>query len=168
MRKLICFLLALTLLCTPAAALDLSSLQEQLKNNDVFQDLMESEAVQELFDNEEVKAKVEELLENMDDFKAQIKTMTDAELEQKIREAAAEYNIPEMNQEQIDFLIDVCRNLDTLENIGSTVEEYGEKVNNFGQTLKNLSETLSGLLDKLTGILDGLNELLGKFSSSEA
>ena len=168
MRKLICFLLALPLLCTPAAALDLSSLQEQLKNNDVFQDLMESEAVQELFDNEEVKAKVEELLENMDDFKAQIKTMTDAELEQKIREAAAEYNIPEMNQEQIDFLVDVCRNLDTLENIGSTVEEYGEKVNNFGQTLKNLSETLSGLLDKLTGILDGLNELLGKFSSSEA
>ena len=167
MRKLICFLLALTLLCTPAMALDLSALQEQLQNSGVFQELMESDAVQDLFDNEEVKAKVEELLEHMDDFKAEIKDMSDQELEQKIRETAAEYNIPEMNQEQIDFLVNVCRNLDTLENIGSTVEEYGEKVNSFGKTVKSLSETLGNILDTLTGILDSLNEILGKFSSKE-
>jgi len=161
MKKLIkrvtSLLLAVMLLCTPVHALDWS---------DIPDDLLNTERLEALFNNEELQKNVQRMLENVQSIKEQIKAMSDEELEQTIIELAKQYNIPEMNQEQLDFLVDVCRSLETIENIGETVEEYKEKLNTFQRTMKALSETFSNILDTFNGMMDKLSGFFGKFSGA--
>lgn len=163
MKRILSLLLALVLLCTPAAALDLSEYEQ------VLNDLKNSEFFSELFNSEELKDKARELI---DDFRAtheDIKAMSDEELRRYITDTAAQYSIPEMNEEQISFLMDVCRSLETAEKFGATVKEYEEKANNAAETAKSLFNTLGKLLDKLNEVLEALTGILDKLGiSSEA
>jgi len=161
MKRIISLLLAVCLLCTPAAAMDLSEF------NDVLDKLRGSEVFSQLFDNEELKEKTGQVIQRMRDFTDEIKTMSDEELEQTIRNVAAEYNIPEMNDEQIKFLMDLCRSLESVEKFGQTVKDYEQRFNDLGDTLQKLSDNLGTILEKLNALLDALNNILDKFGGSE-
>ena len=93
--------------------------------------------------------------------------MSDVELRQFILTTAEQYRIPEMNEEQIQFLMDVCRSLETAEQLGETVKEYEKKANQTIETAKNLFDTIGKLLDKLNEILDTLNTIMEKFGLNE-
>ncbi len=146
MKRLISFILALTMLCTPACAFSPEDIPELPK---------------EIFENQELKDATQELIGDLQSVKEAIKAMSDAELEALIRQKAAEYHIPDMNQEQIDFLMDLARSLETMENFGNTVKDYQEKAESIGDTLDKLLTTLNGLLEKLTGLLDSLQSIVG-------
>ena len=161
MKRIISLLLAVCLLCTPAAAMDLSEF------NDVLDKLRGSEAFSQLFDNEELKEKTQQVIQRMRDFTDEIKTMSDEELEQTIRNVAAEYNIPEMNDEQIKFLMDLCRSFESVETFGQTVKDYEQKFNDLGDTLQKLSDNLTVILEKLNALLDTINGILDQFGGSE-
>lgn len=161
MKRLISLLLAVCLLCTPAAAMELSEF------HDVLDKLRSSEVFSELFDNEELKQKTRQVIERMREFTDEIETMSDEELEQTIRDVAAEYNIPEMNDEQIKFLMDLCRSFESVEKFGETIKDYETKFNDLGDTLQKLSDNLSTILEKLNALLDALNGILDKFGGSE-
>ena len=161
MKRIISLLLAVCLLCTPVAAMDLSEF------NDVLDKLRGSEVFSQLFDNEELKEKTGQVIQRMRDFTDEIKTMSDEELEQTIRNVAAEYNIPEMNDEQIKFLMDLCRSLESVEKFGQTVKDYEQRFNDLGDTLQKLSDNLGTILEKLNALLDALNNILDKFGGSE-
>ena len=160
-KRIISLLLALILLCTPAAALDLSEYEQVLK------DLKNSEFFSELFDSEELKAQTQQLIESFRSTHEDIKNMSDEELRQFILDTAEQYHIPQMNEEQIGFLMDVCRSLESAEQFGETVKDYEEKMNNTVETAKNLFDTLGKLMDKLNEIMDVLNNILNKFGISE-
>ena len=160
-KRIISLLLALILLCTPAAALDLSEYEQVLK------DLKNSEFFSELFDNEELKAQTQQLIESFRSTHEDIKNMSDEELRQFILDTAEQYHIPQMNEEQIGFLMDVCRSLESAEKLGETVKDYEQKMNNTVETAKNLFDTLGKLMDKLNEIMDVLNNILNKFGISE-
>jgi len=161
MKRIISLLLAICLLCTPAAAMDFSEF------NDILNKLRGSEVFAELFDNEELKEKTAQVIERMRAFTDEIKTMSDEELEQTIRDVAAEYNIPEMNEEQIKFLMDLCRSFESVEKFGQTIKDYEEKFNSMGDTLQKLSENFGKILDKLNELLDTINGILDRFGGSE-
>lgn len=161
MKRIISLLLAVCLLCTPAAAMDLSEF------NDVLDTLRSSDIFSRLFDNEELKQKTQQVIERMREFTDEIETMSDEELEQTIRDVAAEYNIPEMNDEQIKFLMDLCRSFESVEKFGETIKDYEKKFNNLGDTLQKLSDNLGVILEKLNALLDTLNGILDKFGGSE-
>ena len=130
MKRIISLLLAICMLCTSAAAMDLSDFEQvldKLRSSDVFT---------ELFDNPELKEKTAMVIERMREFTDEIKTMSDEELEQTIRDVAKEYNIPEMNDEQIKFLMDLCRSFESVEQFGQTIKDYEKKFNSIGDTLK--------------------------------
>lgn len=161
MKRIISLLLAICLLCTPAAAMDFSEFDQildKLRSSDIFT---------QLFDNEELKEKTAQVIERMRTFTEEIKTMSDEELEQTIRDVAAEYNIPEMNDEQIKFLMDLCRSFESVEKFGQTIKDYEEKFNSMGDTLQKLSENLGKILDKLNELLDTINGIFDKFGSNE-
>ncbi len=160
-KRIISLLLALILLCTPAAALDLSEYEQVLK------DLKNSEFFSELFDSEELKAQTQQLIESFRSTHEDIKNMSDEELRQFILDTADQYHIPQMNEEQIGFLMDVCRSLESAEKLGETVKDYEQKMNNTVETAKNLFDTLGKLMDKLNEIMDVLNNILNKFGISE-
>lgn len=161
MKRIISLLLAVCLLCTPAAAMDLSEF------NDVLDQLRNSEVFTKLFDNDELKQKTQQVIERMRQFTDEIETMSDEELEQTIRDVAAEYNIPEMNDEQIKFLMDLCRSFESVEQFGNTIKDYEQKFNDLGDTLQKLSDNLGTILEKLNALLDALNGILDKFGGSE-
>lgn len=161
MKRIISLLLSVCLLCTPAVAMDLSEF------NDVLDKLRSSEAFSELFDNAELKEKTAQVIQRMRDFTDEIETMSDEELEQTIRDVAAEYNIPEMNEEQIQFLMDLCRSFESVEQFGETIKDYEKKFNDLGDTLQKLSDNLGSILEKLNTLLDALNSILDKFGGSE-
>ncbi len=161
MKRIISLFLAVVLLCTPAAALDLSEYEQ------IFNDLKNSEFFSELFDSEELKAKTQELIETFRNTHEDIKNMSDEELRQFILDTAEQYHIPPMNEEQINFLMDVCRSLESTEQFGETVKGYEEKLNNTAETAKNLFDTLGKLMDKLNQVMDMLNNILSKFGISE-
>ena len=160
MKRILSLLLALVLLCTSAAALDLSEYEQ------AWQELKDSEFFSQLFDSEELKAKTQELINSFRNAHEDIKAMSDEELRQYIIDTAAQYHIPEMNEEQIGFLMDICRSLETAEKFGETVKEYEEKANNAAETAKSLFDTLGKLLDKLNEVLNALTSLLDKFGIS--
>ena len=161
MKRIISLLLAVCLLCTPAAAMDLSEF------NDVLDKLRGSEVFSQLFENDELKEKTQQVIQRMRDFTDEIETMSDEELEQTIREVAAEYNIPEMNDEQIKFLMDLCRSFESVEQFGKTIKDYEQKFNDLGDTLQKLSDNLGTSLEKLNALLDAINSILDKFGGSE-
>ena len=161
MKRLISLLLAIVLLCTPAAALDLGDYEQ------VFNDLKNSAFFTELFNNEELKANTQALIENLRNTHEDIKNMSDEELRRFILDTAKQYHIPEMNEEQIQFLMDVCRSLETAEQLGETVKEYEKKANQTIETAKNLFDTIGKLLDKLNEILNTLNTIMDKFGLNE-
>ena len=161
MKRIISLLLAVCLLFTPAAAMDLSEFHT------VLDKLRSSEVFSQLFDNEELKEKTQQVIQRMRDFTDEIATMSDEEMEQTIRDVAAEYNIPEMNEEQIKFLMDLCRSLESVEKFGQTVKDYEQRFNDLGDTLQKLSDNLGTILEKLNALLDALNNILDKFGGSE-
>ena len=154
-------LLAVCLLCTPVAAMDLSEF------NNVLDKLRGSEVFSQLFDNDELKEKTQQVIQRMRDFTDEIETMSDEELEQTIRDVAAEYNIPEMNDEQIKFLMDLCRSFESVEKFGQTVKDYEQKFNDLGDTLQKLSDNLTVILEKLNALLDTINGILDQFGGKE-
>ena len=160
MKRIISLLLAVCLLCTPAMAMDLSEF------HDVLDKLRGSEVFSELFDNEELKQKTQQVIERMRDFTDEIKTMSDEELEQTIRDVAADYNIPEMNDDQIKFLMDLCRSFESVEKFGNTIKDHEQRFNDLGDTLQKLSDNLTTILEKLNALLDALNGILDKFGGS--
>ena len=159
-KRIISLLLAVILLCTPAAALDLSEYEQAIN------ELKNSEFFSELFNNEELKAATQQLIENFRNAHEDIKAMSDEELRQYIIDTATQYHIPPMNEEQINFLMDVCRSLESAEKLGETVKDYEQKLNDTAETAKNLFDTLGKLMDKLNQIMDMLNTLLGKFGAA--
>ena len=161
MKRIISFLLAVCLLVTPAAAMELSDFRDALDR------LRSSEAFSQLFDTEQMKEKTQQVIERMREFTDDIKNMSDEELEQTIRDVAAEYNIPEMNDEQIRFLMDLCRSFESVEQFGATVKDYEEKFNTMGDTLQKLSDNLTVILDKLNALLDTINGILDKFGGNK-
>ena len=161
MKRIISLLLAVILLCTPAAALDLSEYEQVLNN------LKNSDFFSELFSSEELKAKTQELIDSFRSTHEDIKAMSDEELRQFILTTAEQYHIPPMNEEQINFLMDVCRSLESAEQFGETVKEYEEKAENAADTARNLFDTLGKLMDKLNEVLDTLSGILNKFGLSE-
>ena len=161
MKRIISLLLAICMLCTSAAAMDLSDFEQvldKLRSSDVFT---------ELFDNPELKEKTAQLIARMREFTDEIKTMSDEELEQTIRDVAKEYNIPEMNDEQIKFLMDLCRSFESVEQFGQTIKDYEKKFNSIGDTLKKLGENLDTILEKLEQLLNLINNILDKFGGSD-
>ena len=160
-KRIISLFLAVILLCTPAMALDLRDYEQ------VFNDLKNSDFFSELFDNEELKAQTQQLIDNFRNTHEDIKNMSDNQLRQFILDTAEQYHIPPMNEEQIKFLMDVCRSLESAEKLGETVKDYEEKMNNTVETAKNLFDTLGKLMDKLNQIMDVLNNILNKFGVSE-
>lgn len=157
MKRIISLLLAVCLLCTSAAAMDLSEF------NDALDKLRNSEAYAKLFENEELKAKTAQVIERMRDFTDEIATMSDEELEQTIRTVAREYNIPEMNDEQIKFLMDVCRSFESVEKFGQTIKNYEQKINRIGETLKKLGNNLDTILENLDKVLNIINNIMEMF-----
>jgi uncharacterized protein YpuA (DUF1002 family) len=161
MKRIISLLLAICLLCTPAAAMDLSEF------NDVLDKLRSSEAYAKLFENEQLKEQTAQVIQRMREFTDEIASMSDEELEQTIRDVAKEYNIPEMNEEQIKFLMDLCRSFESVEKFGQTVKQYEQKVNDLGDTLKKLSDNLGTILEKLNQLLNTINNILDKIGGTE-
>ena len=158
MKRILSLLLAVLLLCSPVSALSLQ---------DVIDQVQSSEAYKQLFENEELKAKTTQLIERLQNAHEDIKTMSDEELRQFIVDTAAQYHIPEMNEEQINFLMDVCRSFESMEKLAATLKEYEQKINQTAETARNLFDTLSKLLEKLNEVLDALNGILDKFGGSE-
>ena len=161
MKRIISLLLAVCLLCTPAAAMDLTEF------NDILNQLRNSEVFAEMFDNEQLKEQTALVIARMQEFTDEIASMSDEELEQTIRDVAAEYNIPEMNREQIQFLMDLCRSFESVEKFGKTIKEYEKKINDIGDTLKKLSDNLTSILDKLNRLLNTINTILDKIGGNE-
>ena len=161
MKRILSLLLAVCLLCTSVAAMDLSEF------NDVLDKLRNSEAYAKLFDNEQLKAQTAQVIERMRDFTDEIATMSDEELEQTIRNVAKEYNIPEMNEEQIRFLMDVCRSFESVEKVGQTIKDYEQKINSIGDTIQKLSDTLNDILEKVDKLLTTINKILELFGGDE-
>ena len=62
MKRIISLLLAICLLCTPAAAMDLSEF------NDVLDKLRSSEAYAKLFENEQLKEQTAQVIQRMREF----------------------------------------------------------------------------------------------------
>ena len=160
MKRILSLLLAVLMLCTPAAALDLSEYEQAIC------DLKNSQFFTELFNNEELKAATQQLIEELRITHEDIKAMSDEELRQFITDTAAEYHIPPMNEEQIQFLMDLARSLETAEQLGETVKEYEQKVNQTANTAKTIFNTLGTILDKLNTVLDTLNGLMSKLGIS--
>ena len=158
MKRIISLLLAVILLCTPAAALDLRDVVEQVKD---------SEAYQQLFDSEAMKDKTAQLIEALQGAHEQIKAMSDEELRSFIVDTAAQYHIPEMNEEQINFLMDVCRSFESMEKMAKTLKDYEQKLNNTVETAKSLIDTIGKLMDKLNEIMEVLNNILSIFGGSD-
>lgn len=151
MKRFLSLLLALCLLCTPAAAAAAQPFQ----------------LPDDLFDGAQLQEKTQQVIERMREFTDEIKTMTDEELEAKIREVAEDAHIPTMNQEQIDFLVKVCRSFETMENFGETVKDYEEKVNRFGSNLRQLMDLLGSLMDRLSQLLESLTDVLDRLGGGE-
>ena len=160
MKRILSLLLAVLMLCTPAAALDLSEYEQAIR------DLKNSQFFTELFNNEELKAATQQLIEELRITHEDIKAMSDEELRQFITDTAAEYHIPPMNEEQIQFLMDLARSLETAEQLGETVKEYEQKVNRTANTAKTIFNNLGTILDKLNTVLDTLNGLMSKLGIS--
>lgn len=160
-KRIISLFLAVILLCTPAMALDLSEYEQAIN------ELKNSEFFTELFTNEELKAATQQLIENFRNTHEDIKSMSDEELRQFILDTAAQCHVPPMNEEQIQFLMDVCRSLESAEKLGETVKNYEEKMNNTVETAKTLFDTLGKVMDKLNQVMDILNNILSKFGASE-
>ena len=161
MKRILSLLLAVLMLCTPTAALDLSEYEQAIR------DLKNSQFFTELFNNEELKAATQQLIEELRITHEDIKAMSDEELRQFITDTAADYYIPPMNEEQINFLMDVCRSLESAEKLGETVKDYEKKMNNTVETAKSLFDTLGKLMDKLNQVMEILNNILTKFGVSE-
>lgn len=172
MKRLISLLLALILLATPAAALDLSDITDELQNNEQLREgiayILENmqNITNEVKNNEQLQQGIQSAIDNMSAFTEAVKSMTDEELEQQILAIAEEYHIPDMNEEQIDFIIRLCRSLEKAEEFSETVDNYQEKASDFGQSIKTLFDNLGKILDTLTGILDSLNGLLDKLGGA--
>lgn len=161
MKRLLCLMLAMVLLCSPVSALDLSEYEQ------VLRDLKDSAFFTELFENEELKAKTQELLTEFRAAHEDIKAMSDEELRTYITETAAAYHIPPMNEEQIGFLVDVCRSLESAEQLGETLQEYEQRATQAADTAKSIFDTLGKLLDKLNEVLSALDGILAKFEKTE-
>lgn len=157
MKRILSMVVAVLLLCTCASAAW-----------ELPEGLFDSEQFEAIFDNVQLKEKTQQIIETLREKKDEIKSMSDEELEQTIRDVAAAYNIPEMNQEQIDFLVKVCRSFENVEQFGETVKDYQEKADRFGASLSSLMDTLSGLVEQLTHILDSLNNLIGKLTGAQS
>ena len=160
MKRILSLLLAVLMLCTPTAALDLSEYEQAIR------DLKNSQFFTELFNNEELKAATQQLIEELRITHEDIKAMSDEELRQFITDTAADYYIPPMNEEQIQFLMDLARSLETAEQLGETVKEYEQKVNRTANTAKTIFNNLGTILDKLNTVLDTLNGLMSKLGIS--
>ena len=160
MKRILSLLLAVLMLCTPAAALDLSEYEQAIR------DLKNSQFFTELFNNEELKAATQQLIEELRITHEDIKAMSDEELRQFITDTAADYYIPPMNEEQIQFLMDLARSLETAEQLGETVKKYEQKVNQTANTAKTIFNNLGAILDKLNTVLDTLNGLMSKLGIS--
>lgn len=159
MKRIISLLLAVILLCTPAAALDLQDIIEQVKSSDAYTQLFESDAM---------KAQTEQLIQKLQEAHEQIKGMSDDELRSFILDTAAQYHIPEMNEDQINFLMDVCRSFESVEKMAKTLKDYEKKFNDTVDTAKNLFDTIGKLMDKLNEILEVLNNILSMFGGNDA
>ena len=160
MKRIISLLLAVLMLCMPVAALDLSEYEQFIR------ELKNSEFFTELFENEALKAQTAQLIEEFRTTHEDIKAMSDRELRQFITDTAEEYHIPPMNEDQIQFLMDLARSLETAEQLGETVKEYEQKVNQTATTAKTIFNTLGTILDKLNSVLDTLNSLMSKLGIS--
>ena len=160
MKRILCLLLAVLMLCTPVAALDLSEYEQAIR------ELKNSQFFTELFENEALKAQTAQLIEELRITHEDIKAMSDEQLRQFITDTAAEYRIPPMNEEQIQFLMDLARSLETAEQLGETVKEYEKKANQAADTAKTIFNTLGTILDKLNTVLDTLHTLMSKLGIS--
>ena len=161
MKRILSLLLAICLLCTSVSAMELSDFEQ------VLDKLRNSKAFTELFENEELKERTAQVIERMREFTDEIKTMSDEELEQTIRDVAKEYNIPEMNDEQIKFLMDLCRSFESVEQFGETIKTYEKRFNSIGDTLKKLGDNLDTILANLEKVLNIINNILDMFGGSE-
>lgn len=159
-KRILSLLLAVLLLCTSVSALDLSEYEQAIR------DLKNSSFFTELFENEELKAKTAQLIESLRTTHEDIKSMSDAQLRQFILDTAAEYHIPPMNEEQIKFLMELARSLESAEQLGETMKAYEKKANQAADTAKTLFQTLGTILDKLNAVLDTLNGLVSKLGIS--
>lgn len=149
MKRLISMLLALTILCTPALAVKIPDLPDNL------------------FDDTQIKQKIQQVIQDMSNFADETSNMSDEELDALIRETADKYHIPPMNQEQIDFLRSICRGLEYAKDFSDSMDGYGEKLSAFGQFLKQLGNTFADILDALANAWDYVSNLFGDFTSSE-
>ena len=161
MKRILSLLLAVCLLCTSVAAKDFSDFEQ------VLDKLRDSKAFTKLFENEELKEQTTQVIERMREFTDEIKTMSDEELEQMIRDVAKEYNIPEMNDEQVKFLMDLCRSFESVEQFGQTIKDYEKRFNSIGETLKKLGDNLDTILENLDKVLNIINNILDMFGGSE-
>lgn len=152
-KRITSLLLAVILLCTPVQAFSLE---------DIPKDLFSQEQIDAVLENAQIKEKARKSLDDVQAVNDEIKAMSDEELRQTIVDLAEEYHIPALNDEQLNFLVDLCRSPEKIEDIANTIEEYGQKIIAFQQAVQTLTETLGSILEKLTGILDSLSGLLGK------
>ncbi len=149
MKRIISMLLALTILCTPALAVKIPDVPDNL------------------FDDTQVKQKIQQVIQDMSKFTEETRNMTDEELDAKIRETADKYHIPPMNQEQIDFLRSICRGLEYAKDFSDSVDGYGEKISAFGQFLKQIGNAFGDILQAIANAWDYVSDLFGQFTQAE-
>lgn len=176
MRFTAAMLAAILLLSTPVYAMNWSTVKQELfseeqweliLNNKQIRDLMESEQVQKLFNDEAFRQQVSLMMDDLDDIIDQIRGMSDEELRQTITALAQKYNIPELNEEQMRFLVSLCRGLEKADDVGDTVQEYGEKVSKFRQTVNSVIERLQQVADTFSRIAEQLSGILGSKEATE-
>lgn len=173
MKRVIALLLACVLLTTSAAALDFSKVQEELATNEQLREglayILENmqNITNEIKNNEELQNGIQSVIGNVQAFTDTTAAMSDEELRRQILAIAEEHKIPDMNEEQIKFIISVCRSLEKADAFSDSVEAYGEKASQFGQSAKKLFDHLGAILEKLTDLMDTLNILLESKDSSK-
>ena len=87
--------------------------------------------------SQSVSPVIDRITEQLQEVTEQTRTMTDEELAAFLQELAGEYHLT-LNEEQLKFLISICRNLEKADDIGDAAQDYGEKLSKFQQVLQSI------------------------------
>ena len=87
--------------------------------------------------SQSVSQVIDRITEQLQEVTEQTRTMTDEELAAFLQELAGEYHLT-LNEEQLKFLISICRNLEKADDIGDAAQDYGEKLSKFQQVLQSI------------------------------
>lgn len=88
-----------------------------------------------------VSQAMDRLTEQLREVTDQTRAMSDDELTAFLQELAGEYHLT-LNEEQLEFLISICRNLEKADDIGDAAQDYGEKVSKFQQVLRSILDSI--------------------------